>query len=134
MDGGIELNSADYGDGLPSSKVAFQRRKKVRSIDANVNKDVERLDLGDINRDKATMSIVHQQVTAQRPRRVVINTAGAIRHVPHDEGLDAGAKLRQDVGDCRGEEEQALGHLQGDLFRPRGPDAVDGLGDLEAVV
>lgn len=134
VDGGVELDGAHEGDRLAAGKVALERRQQVRRVDANVDKDVQRLDLGHVDGDQAAVRVVHQHVAAQRPRRVVVYAARAVGDVAHDERLDAWAKLRQDVGDGGGEEEKALGHLQRNLGRARGADAVDGFGDLEAVV
>ena len=134
VDGGIELDGAHEGDGLSRGEVALQRGEQVGRVDADINEDVERLDLGDINGDEAAVRVVHEQVAAECAGGVVVDAARAIGDVAHDEGLDARAELDEDVGDGGGEEEQALGHLEGDLSGARGADAVDGLGDLEAVV
>ena len=134
VNGGVELDGADDGNGLSGGKVALQRREEVRGVDADVDKDVEGLDLGDIDGDEAAVGVVDEQVAAESAGSVIINAAGAVGNVTHDQGLDARAELDEDVGDGGGEEEQALGHLEGDLFGAQGADAVDGLGDLKAVV
>lgn len=134
VDGGVELDRADEGHGLAAGKVALQRGHQVRRVDAYVDKDVQRLDLGHVDGDEAAVGVVHEQIAAEGARRVVVDAAGAVRHVAHDERLDSRAKLRQDVGDGGGKEQQALGHLQRDLFRARRLDAVDRLGNLKVVV
>lgn len=80
------------------------------------------------------MSVVHEEVAAERARSVVVNAACAVCDVTHDEGFHAGAEGLDDVGEGAGEEEEALGHLQGHPRRRGLADVVDGLVDFEVVV
>jgi hypothetical protein len=80
------------------------------------------------------MRIVDQQITPQRARREVVDTACAVRDIAHDEGGNARAELGEDVRDGRGEQQQTLGELQRNRFCARGANAVDAFVDLEAVV
>lgn len=134
VDGGVELDGSDEGDGLAAGEVSFKRGEEVRRVNANVHEHVKRLDLGHIDGDQAAVGVVHEQVTAEGTGRVVVDAAGAIGDVAHDEGLNARTELGEDVGDCGCEEKQALGHLQGYFFRPGGLDTVYRLGNLKAVV
>ena len=80
------------------------------------------------------MGVVHEEVAAERAGGVVVDAAGAVGDVGHDEGFCGGAELGQDVGDGGGEEEEAFRHLQSHLFRTRRTDSVDGLVELEVVI
>lgn len=134
VDGGVELDGADDGDGLARGEVALERGQEVGGVDADVDKDVEGLDLCHVDGDEAAVGVVDEQVAAHGAGGVVVDAAGAVGDVAHDEGLDTRAELGEDVGDGGGEEEEALRHLQGDLLGARGADAVDGFGNFEAVV
>lgn len=134
VDGRVELDGPHHRDRLAGCEVPLQRRQEVCRVDADVDKDVERLDLGDVDRDEARVGIVHEEVAAHRPGRVVVDAARAVGHVAHDEGFDARAKLLQDVGYGGGEEQQTLWHLQCDPLGAQRPDPMDGLGNLERVV
>jgi hypothetical protein len=106
----------------------------VRDVDLDVDEDVEGLDLGDIDGDEAGVGVVDEHVAAECSGGVVVDAAGAVGDVAHDDDLNPGAKLGQDVGDGGGEEEEAFGHLESDLFGAGGADAVDALVELEIVV
>ena len=77
---------------------------------------------------------MHEQVAAEGASGVVVDAAGAIGDVAHDEGFGAGTELGEDVGDGGGEHEETLRHLEGDFGGARGADAVDGFLYLEVVV
>lgn len=80
------------------------------------------------------MGIVYKHVATKSSSSKIVNTAGTIRDVAHDEGFSANAETGQDIRDGGGEEEETLGELQSDLLGPRCADPVDGLVDLERVV
>ena len=106
----------------------------MRCVDGDIDKDIQSLDARDIHGDETRVSVVNQEITAQRTGGVVVYTACSVRNVAHDEGLEAWAELNENVGDGGREEKKTLGHLQGDLLGPEGPDAMDGLRDLKVVV
>jgi hypothetical protein len=75
-----------------------------------------------------------EEVAAKGARCVVVDAACAVSDVAHNEGFSSRAKLRENVGNCGCEEEEALGKLEGDALGARGSDAMDCLGDFEGVV
>lgn len=103
-------------------------------VDADIDEDVEGLDLGHVYGDQAAVCVVDEEVAAKCARCVVVDAAGAVGHVAHDQGFDARAELSQDVGYGCGKDEEAFGELECHAFGARGADAVDGLGDLKGVV
>lgn len=115
-------------------EVAFYGREEVGRVDADGDEHVEDLDLGDVDGDQAGVGVVHEEVAAHCARGEVVDAAGAVGHVAHDEGLCAGAEGSDDVGQGAGEEEQAFGELEGDAFCGGGADGVDGFGELKVVV
>ena len=76
---------------------------------------------------------MHQEVTAKRRGSEIINTARTIGDIAQNNHFGASFRL-QKIGDGRGEEEQALGELEGDALGLLVLDALDGLGELEVVV
>lgn len=134
MYGGVELDGAYEGDGLAGGEVLGNGVDEVGGVDADGDEDVEGGNLGDGDGDQAAMGVVDQEVAAKRSCRVVVDAAGAVGDVAHDQGGGAGAELGEDVGDGRGKEQQPLGELQGDGLGPGGANAVDAFVDLEAVV
>lgn len=128
------MDGAYYGEGFPGGEVALERREEVGGVDADVDEDVEGGDLRDGDGDEAAVRVVHEEVAAEGARGVVVDAAGAVGDVGHDEGFGAGAEAGDDVGDGGREEEEAFGELEGDFLGLRGPDAVDGFVELEAVV
>lgn len=134
VQGRVELDGAYYGEGFTRGEISLQRREQVGRVDADVDEDVEGRDFGDRDGDEAAVRVVHEEVAPQGPRGVVVDAAGAVGDVGHDEGFGARAEAGDYVGDGGGEEEEAFGELEGDLFGEAGPDAVDGFGELEAVV
>ena len=111
MDGGVELNGADHGDGLAGREVALHGSQQMGGVDANLHENVERLDLGDVDGDQAAVRVVNQEVTFQRSRGVIVDTACAVGDVAHDDRLHARAKRRDDVGDGGREDKESLGKL-----------------------
>lgn len=101
---GVELDGADHGDCFSGLEVALQRREEVGSVDADVDEDVESLDLCDVDGYEAAVRVVDQDVASERSGGVVVYAACAVGDVAHDEGLGPWAELRQDVGDGGGEE------------------------------
>ena len=134
VQGGVELDGSDQGEGFAGGEVAGEGREEVRRVDADVDEDVQRFDLRHVDGDEAAVGVVHEEVAAECPRRVVVDAACAVGDVAHDEGFGARAEAREDVGDGGGEEEEAFGELERDFLRRRAADAVDGFGDFEAVV
>lgn len=80
------------------------------------------------------MSVVHQQVAAKRAGSVVVDAAGPVRDVAHDERLRPGAEGCHDVGDERREQQKSFGKLQRYIACGERADAVDRLVELEGVV
>ena len=103
-------------------------------VDADVDEDVEGGDFGYVDGDQAAVRVVHEEVAAKGAGGVVIDAAGAVGDVAHDEGFGAGAEAGEDVGDGGGEEEETFGELEGDFFGAGGADAMDCLWDLEGIV
>lgn len=97
VDGGVELNGADHGDGLACGEVALEGGKEVSDVDADVDKDVESLDLCHVDGDETAVGVVDEEIASERPRCVVVDAAGAIGDIAHDECLDAWAKLHEDI-------------------------------------
>lgn len=80
------------------------------------------------------MGVVDQEITAQSTSGVVVDAAGTVCDVPHDEGFNAGTEGGQDVGDRGCEEEEAFGELEGDFGSGGGADPVDRFGDFKGIV
>ena len=97
MDGCVELDGTNYSDCLAGGKVALECRKEMRSVDADVNKDIESLDLGDVDGNQTAVSVMHEQVAPEGTRGVVVYAASTVGDVPHDEGLNTWTKLLEDV-------------------------------------
>ena len=57
------------------------------------------------------MTVVHHEFAAQGARGEVVDAAGAVGDVAHDDGVRARV-LRDDVGDGRPEHAEALGELK----------------------
>jgi hypothetical protein len=77
---------------------------------------------------------MHQQIATQRSRSIVVDAARAVRHIAHNERLDARAELRHNVRNGRRKQEQAFGHLQRYFARPGLSDSVYCLWYFEVVV
>lgn len=103
-------------------------------VDADVDEDVEGGDFGYVDGDQAAVCVVHEEVAAEGAGGVVIDAAGAVCHIAHDDGFGAGAEAGEDVGDGGGEEKETFGELEGDFFGAGGANAMDCLWDLEGVV
>lgn len=134
MDGCVELNGADESDGLSCREVLGYGVDQVVGVNANGHKDVQGRNLGHGDGYQAAVGVVNKQITAKGASGKVVDAACAVGHVAHDQGGGAGAEAREDVGDGGGEEEQALGELQGNGGGARGADAMDAFVDLEVVV
>ena len=59
------------------------------------------------------MTIVHHEIAPKGNSCKVVDAAGAISHISHDQGLDP-AKLFQDVRDGAGKNQETLWELQCD--------------------
>ena len=129
-----KLDGADEGEGAAGGDVGREGREQVRGVDADADEDVEGRDAGDRDGDQAAVRVVHEEVAAEGPRGVVVDAAGAVGDVGHDEGGGVGAEARQNVGDGRREEEEPFGELQRDFAGVAAADAVDRFGDFEGVV
>ena len=81
-------------------------------VDFNVDKHIEHLDLRSVDGHQAAMSIVHHQVGPERARCEIVDTAGSVGDVTHDEGLSIREAL-QNVCNGACKHEEALGELQG---------------------
>ena len=73
--------------------------EEVGGVDADVDEDVEGFDLGYVYGDETAVGVVDEEITAHGSRGVVVDAAGSVGDVAHDEGFDAGAELGEDVGD-----------------------------------
>ena len=103
-------------------------------IDCDVHKDVKRGDLGSGHRNEATVGIMDQEIAAQCTRSIIIYTAGAVRHIAHDQGLGSRTELSQDIGYGGGKHEQTFRHLQRDSFGLQTANAVDCFVYLEGII
>ncbi len=106
----------------------------MRGVDGDVDEDVEGGDLGRGDRYQAGVRVVHEQVTAQSASGVVIDAAGAVGDVAHDEGFASRTELGEDVGDGGCEQEETFRELKGHTFGTGRADPMDCFGDLERVV
>jgi hypothetical protein len=80
------------------------------------------------------VGVVDEKVAAKSSRSIIVNAASAICHIAHNEGLDSGTELRQDIGDGGGKDQKAFGELKSHALGSGGAHSVDCLGDLEGVV
>lgn len=134
VQGSVELDGSDHREGFAGGKVPLESGEQVHGVDADVDEDVESGDVSHGDGDEAAVGVVHEQVAAEGAGGVIVDAAGAVGDVAHDEGFGAGAEASDDVGDGGGEEEETFGELQGDSLGARAADAVDGFGELEGVV
>ena len=134
VQGGVELDRAYHCDCAARGEVSGDCGEEVFDVYLDVDEDVEGLDFCYVYGDQAAMRVVDEDVAAQGSCRVVVDAAGAVRHIAHYQRAGTRAELGEDVGDGGGEEEEAFGHLEGDFLRAGAADAVDGFGDFEVVV
>ena len=80
------------------------------------------------------MCVVDQQVAVESTCGVVVDAAGAVCDIAHDQIFGLGAEGAEDVADCGRKKEEAFRKLEGDLLTLKTSNAVDGFVDLEAVV
>lgn len=66
-------------------------------VDADVHENVEGFDGGDVYWYQAAVRVVHQKIAAEGARGVVVDTAGAVRDIAHDEGFNAIAEFGEDI-------------------------------------
>lgn len=111
MQRSIELDGTDGSDRLARLEVSFEGRDQMRGVNADVDEDIEGLNRCDIHGNQAAMSVVDQQVTSQSASSVVVNAAGAVGDISHDERFRARTKLRQDIRDGCREEKKSLWEL-----------------------
>ena len=102
MKGGVELDSSYHSKSLSGLKISFKSGKEMVCVDTDVDKDVESLDFRDIDRYKATVSVMHQEVAAQSSGGIIINTASPVGHITHNKGINFGAKSSKNIGDGGG--------------------------------
>ena len=100
---------------------------------ASTHKDVEHVGLHLVDRHEARVAVVHEQLAPQRGGREVVDTAGAIRDVSHDDGGDA-RKALEDICDGGGKDEESLRELECHARRVELSQPPDRLWDLEIVV
>jgi hypothetical protein len=103
-------------------------------VDLNVNEDVQGLNFGHVNWNQARMRVVDEHITAQCPCGVVVDAAGTVGHIAHDESVRARAKLRQDIRNGSSKQKETFWHLQGDLLGARGANAVDCFVDFKVII
>ncbi len=130
----VELDCSDGSDRLAWLEVALEGGEKVGCVDADVDEDIEGFDLCYIDRNQAGVGVVDEEVTAEGPRRVIVNAACAVSDVSHDEGFGAWAELSKNIGYCGREEKKAFGKLEGYALCTGCSDTVDGFGDFKRVV
>ena len=134
MQSGVELNRANHGYRAAGLEVASDGSHEVLDVDLDVDEDVKGLDLGHTDRYKTAVGVVDQYIAAKSTRSIVVDAASAVGDIAHDNGLCTGTELCQDIRDGRSKEEQAFGHLQGNLLSTRCAYSMDRLVDLEIVV
>ena len=127
VDCGVELNRANQCDSASCFEVALNRSKKMVNVDADIHKDIECLDLGDINRNQTGVGIVNQHIAAESTGSVVIDTAGTVCHIAHDGCGGTRTELCNNVADSSGEKKQTFWKLQSDLLCTRRSHTMDGL-------
>ena len=132
---GVELNCA-YKGKFSSCRVevSFDCCNQMGDVYPDSNKDIERLDLRNINRDKTRMRIVDQQIAFQRSSGEVVDTARSVCNVTHDDGFDAGTEGFDDIGDGTCEQQETFGELEGYAAGGGAADGVDGFVEFEVVV
>lgn len=97
VEGGVELDGAYRGDCLAGLEVALQGREEMGCVDADIDEDVESLDLCDVHRYETAVRVVYQDVTSKRSSGVIVYATGSVGDVAHDECLGPWAELCQDV-------------------------------------
>ena len=133
VDGGVELDGAEAGDVGAAVEVLFEGVGQVGFVDVDGHENVENLDLGDVDGHKTQVRVVDDEVAVERPGRVVVDAAGAVRHVAHDNGLNL-AKLLQNVRNHQRVNEKPFGHLERHARRAVLADVPHALVDLKVVV
>ena len=103
-------------------------------VDGDVDKDVEGSDLGDVDRDQATVRVVNEEITFERTSGVIIDAARPVGDIAHDERLGGGTETGQDIGDGRRKQEETFRKLQGNFPRTCRPNSMNSLVDLERIV
>ena len=111
MQRGVELYGTDHGNLRPGLEVALNSGKQMRDIDADIDEDIESLDLSDADRDQTAVRIVDEQIAAKRSRGIIIYAASAVCDITHDESADSMTKASQDVGYGGREEQQTFREL-----------------------
>lgn len=106
-----------------------------QALDVNLylNKDIQTRDLGRVNRDKATMTVVNKQVGTKSRGGEVIDTASSVSDVAEDEAVGGSSEGSEDVGESESVHEKTLRELDSDAFGVCGTDAPDAFVDLELV-
>lgn len=71
----------------------------MRGVDADIDEDVESFDLCDVYWDETAVRVVDKEIATQGARGIVVDAAGAVCDVSHDEGFCSWAELGDDIGD-----------------------------------
>lgn len=108
---------------------------QVLGVDLDLDEDVERAQGGLVDGYQTGVAVVDEEVGAEGEGGERVDAAGAVGDVAEDDGLDRpGRETREQVGDGRAVDEQALGHLQRDRAGLVSLDRGKGFRDLEGIV
>ena len=98
MKGRVELDSSHKSDSLARLEVSADCCNEVLDVDADGHEDVECLNaFCGVYRYQAAVTIVYQHIAAKSTSGVVIDTAGAVSDIAHDQCVCAGAELSEDI-------------------------------------
>lgn len=104
------------------------------NVDFDIDEDIEAGYGGGINGDKAAVTVVNEEIGAERDGGEVVDATSAVGDVAEDEAVGDIGEGGEDVGEYEGIHEEALGELKGDALGGGGEDAPDRFVDLEVVV
>ena len=111
MESCVELNSSYHSNSFAWCKVSFQRCEEMRSVNADIDKNVECFNLRSVDRDKTAMCIMYEYITPKCPRSVIIYTTSTVGDVCHDKAFNPRTEGGDDVGDCSGKKEETFREL-----------------------
>lgn len=74
------------------------------SVDGDIDKGVENIELRHVDGDETAVSIMDKQIAVECSHRVIVNTACAVGNVSHKR-LDTRAELGENVGEGDSKEE-----------------------------
>lgn len=131
-----ELNCPSYNEAefITGPEIQLYLIKKFITINKNFNKNIQARNSSKINRDKATVTEVDQEVGRECGSGEVVDATSAVRDVAEDEAVSGGREGLEDVGDDEGIHEESLGELKGDALCTGGADSPNALVDFKVIV